>query len=163
MRFTILFLLCSCASAGGITPQNWKWHSPMSYPTSRDVMNTIDITKDVFEARTATKLPEDTWGMVKEIEFVLWPIYSSTGQEKGKFDIINKKLIVRLYGSCLTNSSLTHELIHLFARATMIEHAHQTKGSALLFREDAYYNNVDPEETVEAMSKRFSSVALGCD
>ncbi len=156
-----LMFLTGCTTFTGKTAQGWNWSS-LSDSVSSDKIEVItNITREVFEEYTGRKVPESAFNYIDKIHFTYFPTYCppenpfGSGKCNGQIDYEDKEMWITSKGYCLATTSLSHELIHMFAKATHINSFHD---NPMLFKRA---RGAD-KDTVEYKAKKKSFQAIGC-
>ncbi len=154
-------MLTGC-SVIGQTKHGWKWSSPSDSVTSEQIEIVANVTKETFEEVTGEKIYQEAFGYIDTITFSYFDTFcmgddaSGVGQCRGQVNFGEKKMWVTVSSSCLADTSLVHELIHMYAKAArMPNHFHE---NPLLFIKA----KGPDEDSVEYKAKEKAREALGC-
>lgn len=159
----LLFVsIAACTTFTGQTSRSWRWSSPSNSVSSTRIDIVTDVTKDVFELRTGHKVPDSAFDKVDEIKFTYFETFcmpeepGGSGKCKGQVDYKDREIWITLEGRCLASTSLSHELIHIFAKSVgMSDSDHD---NPLLFEKA---KGAD-EDSIEYQAEHESFKALGC-
>lgn len=160
--FVLALGFIGCANVTGMTKQGWMWEAPPHTATGKDIETVTNVTIKEFEKATGLKVPPSSWHKIQQLTFTYFSFNCSSDSGKclGYTDFVEKTMTVKIQGHCLSASSLAHELIHVFARATNYNMGHDNPRADKLFIEDA--KGDQKYQTVEHRAKSKAFRALGC-